>query len=292
MKISNRLWDEWLTGEITDPVSAESELAGLVSSMGVRAAADEKVLLSCGRFWTFRRVRRLWPKCPICEGLPLGEQLCLGRGQVALALPTEGYRAILAVQDRPEFLRWAWMRGVFGVCGGLYAPKSGYYCLMRLAQPVLAGRVMDSLAAAGIKASSRVKGGRTELILRDLDGIIQLCHNLKLPQTVQVLQNRGLVRFLRDQANRQANCDEANIRRSVAAARRQVELARFFLDQEIDLPEALSQVLRLRLSYPAASLGELGTLLDPQMSKSTIKYRWHRLQQLAEERGFSPLEEA
>ena len=49
------------------------------------------------------------------------------------------------------------------------------------------------------------------------------------------------------------------------------------------LPKSLQGVARLRLDYPYASLKELGTLLDPPISKSPVNHRMRRIEKLAKE---------
>ena len=52
------------------------------------------------------------------------------------------------------------------------------------------------------------------------------------------------------------------------------------------IPEKLLPLARARLEYPEASLSDLGDLLRPQVSKSTVKYRLAKLRAVAEAAGF------
>ena len=54
------------------------------------------------------------------------------------------------------------------------------------------------------------------------------------------------------------------------------------------LPEKLMPLAEKRLEYPEATLAEIGALLKPQVSKSTVRYRLQKLQRLARETGFDP----
>lgn len=93
-----------------------------------------------------------------------------------------------------------------------------------------------------------------------------------------------LRRELRGDANRVANADRANLRRSVAAASRQVEaVTRALASAEWEeLPDELREVALARLANPEASLAELGGLLDPPVGKATVHRRLARLLALAE----------
>ena len=50
-----------------------------------------------------------------------------------------------------------------------------------------------------------------------------------------------------------------------------------------DLPPALQEFIRLRVTYPEASLKELGERATPPLSKSAVYHRVRRLEQLAAE---------
>ena len=54
------------------------------------------------------------------------------------------------------------------------------------------------------------------------------------------------------------------------------------------IPEKLIPLARARLENPEATLSDLGDLLRPQVSKSTVKYRLKKLLAIAEEAGFDP----
>lgn len=90
-------------------------------------------------------------------------------------------------------------------------------------------------------------------------------------------------REVRAGAVRLANADQANLRRSVAAAMAQTAaveevVARLGLEA---LPGELAAVAVLRLTHPEASLAELGALLDPPRSKGAVLARLRRLGALA-----------
>jgi DNA-binding protein WhiA len=91
-------------------------------------------------------------------------------------------------------------------------------------------------------------------------------------------------REVRGGAVRLANADQANLRRSVAAAMAQVTLVQSAVSQLgwDALPGDVADVAVLRLANPEASLAELGALLDPPRSKGAVLARLRRLRQLAE----------
>jgi DNA-binding protein WhiA len=85
---------------------------------------------------------------------------------------------------------------------------------------------------------------------------------------------------MRDQANKMRNCDTANIDKALKAATAQTELAKALLQDGLveALPQNLRALAEARLEHPEESLSELGKRLTPPVTKSTVKYRWQRLQ--------------
>lgn len=93
-------------------------------------------------------------------------------------------------------------------------------------------------------------------------------------------------REVRATANRLANFDDANLRRSaraavVAAAR--VERALEILGE--DVPEHLVTAGELRVAHRQASLEELGQLANPPMTKDAVAGRIRRLLSMADRRA-------
>ncbi|MGH3342105.1 MAG: DNA-binding protein WhiA, partial [Carbonactinosporaceae bacterium] len=93
-------------------------------------------------------------------------------------------------------------------------------------------------------------------------------------------------REVRATANRLANFDDANLRRSAraaVAAGARVERALEILGDEV--PQHLACAGRLRLEHRQASLEELGALADPPLTKDAIAGRIRRLLAMADKRA-------
>ena len=91
---------------------------------------------------------------------------------------------------------------------------------------------------------------------------------------------------VRATANRLANFDDANLRRSAqaaVAAGARVERAMEILGD--DVPEHLRMAGELRLANKQASLDELGRLSDPVLTKDAIAGRIRRLLAMADRRA-------
>jgi hypothetical protein len=111
---------------------------------------------------------------------------------------------------------------------------------------------------------------------------VALLVKTNLHRTSLELEQKALLRALRDTANKIVNCDAANIRKSLEAAQRQIEIANEILAMKkyIKVPESYIDLAEKRIANPTATLKELGLLLERPVSKSTIEYRWKKMEEM------------
>ena len=105
-------------------------------------------------------------------------------------------------------------------------------------------------------------------------------------EAVLVWEERRMRREVRATANRLANFDDANLRRSAraaVAAGARVQRALEILGP--DVPEHLRVAGDLRVAHKQASLEELGALADPPMTKDAVAGRIRRLLAMADKRA-------
>ncbi len=87
----------------------------------------------------------------------------------------------------------------------------------------------------------------------------------------------------RNDANRQTNCDTANIDKMIRSASEQLEAIAFLEARGTlsHLPEPLQKTAQLRREYPDVSLPELARLHEESVSKSGVNHRLQKLIALA-----------
>ncbi len=128
--------------------------------------------------------------------------------------------------------------------------------------------------------------GADRVVIRDGEAIGALLTHMGAQDTRLVWEERRMRREVRATANRLANFDDANLRRSaraaVAAAAR-VERALAILGA--DVPDHLAAAGALRVQHRQASLEELGQLADPPMTKDAVAGRIRRLLSMADRRA-------
>src|SRR4029077_6133475 len=137
-----------------------------------------------------------------------------------------------------------------------------------------------------ITAKAREVRGVDRVVVKDGDAISALLTRLGAHDSVLAWEDRRMRREVRATANRLANFDDANLRRSAraaVAAGARVDRALEILGDEI--PDPLRVAARLRLEHKQASLEELGQLRDPVLTKDAIAGRIRRLLAMADKRA-------
>lgn len=179
----------------------------------------------------------------------------------------------------------AW-RGAFLAHGSLTEPGRSSALEISCPGPEAALALVGAARRLGIAAKAREVRGTDRVVVRDGEAIGALLTRMGAQDTRLTWEERRMRREVRATANRLANFDDANLRRSaraaVAAAAR-VERALEILGA--DVPDHLAAAGTLRAKHRQASLEELGQLADPPMTKDAVAGRIRRLLSMADRKA-------
>ena len=91
--------------------------------------------------------------------------------------------------------------------------------------------------------------------------------------------NAKILSEVRGDANRQMNCDMANIKKTLSAAEKHIEIVSEMKQNGtfIRLPADLRETAEVRFNHDQASMAELGRYHNPPISKSGVKHRLDKL---------------
>jgi len=213
------------------------------------------------------------------EALARRTGLLDGRGRPVRGLPAQVVGG--SVSDSAA----AW-RGAFLAHGSLTEPGRSSALEVSCPGPEAALALVGAARRLGVTAKAREVRGSDRVVIRDGEAIGALLTQMGAQDTRLVWEERRMRREVRATANRLANFDDANLRRSaraaVAAAAR-VERALAILGA--DVPDHLAAAGALRVQHRQASLEELGQLADPPMTKDAVAGRIRRLLSMADRRA-------
>src|SRR6187455_1828820 len=179
----------------------------------------------------------------------------------------------------------AW-RGAFLAHGSLTEPGRSASLEVTCPGPEAALALVGSARRLSISSKAREVRGVDRVVIRDGDAIGELLTRLGAHESLMAWEERRMRREVRATANRLANFDDANLRRSAraaVAAGARVERALEILGR--DAPDHLKMAGALRLEHKQASLEELGQLHDPVLTKDAIAGRIRRLLAMADKRA-------
>jgi DNA-binding protein WhiA len=179
----------------------------------------------------------------------------------------------------------AW-RGAFLAHGSVTGPGRSMSLEITCPGPEAALALVGAARRLKIHAKAREVRGVDRVVVRDGDAISALLTRLGAHDSVLAWEERRMRREVRATANRLANFDDANLRRSAraaVAAGARVERALEILGT--DAPEHLTIAGQLRIQHRQASLEELGQLADPPLTKDAIAGRIRRLLAMADKRA-------
>src|SRR5436305_3585952 len=179
----------------------------------------------------------------------------------------------------------AW-RGAFLAHGSLTEPGRSSSLEVTCPGPEAAMALVGAARRLGIAAKARAVRGADRVVVRDGDAIGALLTRIGAHSSVLQWEERRMRREVRATANRLANFDDANLRRSAraaVAAGARAERALEILGP--DAPQHLTMAGKLRMAHRQASLEELGQLANPPLTKDAIAGRIRRLLAMADRRA-------
>lgn len=179
----------------------------------------------------------------------------------------------------------AW-RGSFLAHGSLTEPGRSSALEVSCPSPEAALALVGAARRVGISAKAREVRGIDRVVIRDGEAIGALLTRLGAHEALLAWEERRMRREVRATANRLANFDDANLRRSAraaVAAGARAQRALEILGDEV--PDHLKMAGTLRVEHRQASLEELGQLHEPALTKDAIAGRIRRLLAMADKRA-------
>jgi len=179
----------------------------------------------------------------------------------------------------------AYLRGAFVVRGYVNDPVKGYHLEVTSNSFDHASDLVKLTTKWDIKAKTTEHKQRHILYVKGADDVSRFLQVIGADMALLEFENVRAMKDVRNQVNREVNCETANVNKTVEAAARQIDDIRL-IDREIgirSLKKSLQDVAVLRLEMPSATMEELGQALTPAVSKSTVSYRFKRIAAIADE---------
>ena len=143
----------------------------------------------------------------------------------------------------------AYLRGLFISRGFINRPEGNYHLEMVLNDTRLAGDVQKMMHKLGLEARVSERKNSLLVYLKDSEKIVDFLRLVEASKALLDFENVRIVKSMRNQVNRQVNCETANLAKTVDASVRQVEMIEGLLDKigVKGLPLGLRELALLRI---------------------------------------------
>ena len=179
---------------------------------------------------------------------------------------------------------FAFIAGAFLSCGSVTEPIKEYHLEFAVPYRELAADLTELLVSVGVNAKYAERKNAYGIYLKDSEAIEDLLTLMGATMSSIDLMNVKIYKDVRNKANRIANCDAANIERTLRASEKQIEDIEYIMHTEgLDsLTPELKNMAELRVENPDVSLKELGEMLDKPIGRSGANHRLKKLSEIAD----------
>ncbi|MEF9876891.1 MAG: DNA-binding protein WhiA [Gordonibacter sp.] len=179
----------------------------------------------------------------------------------------------------------AYLRGAFLGSGFVSSPRGDFHFEITVESEALAEGLVGLLERKGIKARIMQRRSSYMVYLKSGAAILEFLAFAGAHQCALAMENERVIKSVRNDVNRMTNAEIANQAKSANASVDQIYAIRSVLEAHgmENLPPALQDYIRLRVTYPDATLKELGERATPPLSKSAVYHRVRRIEQMAKE---------
>lgn len=200
------------------------------------------------------------------------------RGCLRLVFPEQIREQILGA----ACCRRAYLRGAFLASGSISEPEGSYHLEFSSLEHPQADLLVELLADFGLNGKIVRRKDLEIVYLKGAEEISQLLNIMASHRSLLEFESIRVTKEVRNQVNRQRNCDTANINKVVNAGMRQVRDINY-INSTIglsQLPRNLRIAAELRLDYPDYSLADLSEI--SALGRSALNHRLRRLAEIAE----------
>lgn len=180
--------------------------------------------------------------------------------------------------------RISFLKGAFLAGGSVTDPAKRYHFEIATAHYNVSRETYAIFLELNFEPKETTRKGNYIIYLKQSEQIADLLTTLGAQISSMNLLSAKIEKGMTNSVNRQVNCDTANVKKTVDAARNQIEAIRLIAETlgEGNLPDKLRDTAALRVENPELSISELAELHVPPVSKSCLNHRLRKLMELSD----------
>lgn len=177
----------------------------------------------------------------------------------------------------------AFVRGIFLAAGSVNDPQKAYHFEIVVHNREMAQSVQEVIKSFSLDAKIVKRKKYYVVYLKEGSMIVDILNVMEAYVGLMDMENVRILKDMRNDINRRVNCETANIKKTVNAARRQIEDIEYIERTKglRYLNDSLRSLAEIRLEEPDANLAELGQMLNPPVSKSGVNHRLRKISSIA-----------
>ncbi len=177
----------------------------------------------------------------------------------------------------------AFLAGAFLSCGTVSNPEKDYHLEFTVPYLNLSKSLVTLLSECDIAPKTANRKGYNIVYFKDSEAIEDCLYIMGASSAMFEMMNVEIVKDFRNKANRTANCETANIEKTVKASFEHISAIEKIKEKKgLDyLKSDLREIAVLRIDNPEASLSDLARLAG--LSRSGINHRLKRIIEISKE---------
>ena len=177
----------------------------------------------------------------------------------------------------------ALIRGIFLGSGSINDPTKKYHLEILSKNKDVVQYIKNILKSFNIKA--KILEMNNTIYIKEGEEISKFLAFIGAQKAVLKYEEIRVMREIRNNVNRQVNCETANLNKTISASVMQIEAINYLkkVKKYEELPTGLQEIAELRLEYPEMSLKDLGSLLEKPLGKSGVNHRLKKIIEIADE---------
>lgn len=178
----------------------------------------------------------------------------------------------------------AFVKGAFMGGGTVIDPNKNYNLEIVTHHEGLCRELFDLLKNAGFELKTVIRKSRYVLYTKKSDTISDILSFMGAYRAQMELINIKIEKEIRNDFNRSANSEAANLDKVIEASVKQIQAIEL-IDKNIglyNLPDELRELALLRLKNRSESLSALGMMLNPPLGKSGVNRRFQKIISIAD----------
>lgn len=178
----------------------------------------------------------------------------------------------------------SFLGGAFLSCGSMIEPIKEYHLEFVVPFSELAYDLLELLNSIDIHAKMAERKNDYIIYMKESESIEDMLTWMSAPKSSIELMNVKILKDIRNKTNRITNCDNANIERTLAASRKQIDDIEY-IEKTVGLDylsRDLQNMAEVRLENPEVSLKDLGELLDKPLGRSGANHRLKKISEIAD----------